>query len=76
MWWTDGSRLDDGRVGAVAGCKHGNQWRSRGRYLGMGRMEVFDMMLLVIGLALDVAIKKRETLEQHGAEMVAVISDS
>jgi len=22
MWWTDGSRTDDGRVGAAAVCKH------------------------------------------------------
>ena len=22
MWWTDGSRSDDGRVGAAAVCKH------------------------------------------------------
>jgi len=25
MWWTDGSRSDDGRVGAAAVCKHGNE---------------------------------------------------
>jgi len=25
MWWTDGSRSDDGRVGPAAVCKHGNQ---------------------------------------------------
>jgi len=29
MWWTDGSRGDDGRVGAAAVCKHDNEWRSR-----------------------------------------------
>jgi hypothetical protein len=29
MWKTDGSRSDDGRVGAAAVCKQGNQWRSR-----------------------------------------------
>jgi len=45
MWWTDGSRSDDGRVGAAAVCKHGNQWRSRRGFLGTGRMEVFDAEL-------------------------------
>ena len=45
MWWTDGSRSDDGRVGAAAVCKHGNEWRSRYSYLGAGRMEVFDAEL-------------------------------
>ena len=29
MWWTDRSHSDDGRVGAAAVCKHGNQWRTR-----------------------------------------------
>jgi len=27
-WWTDRYRSNDGRVGAAAVCKHGNQWRS------------------------------------------------
>jgi len=62
MWWTDGSRSDDGRVGAAAVCKHGNEWRSRRSFLGTGRMEVFDAELWAIGLALDVAIEKKETL--------------
>jgi hypothetical protein len=48
MWWTDGSRSDDGQVGAAAVCKHGNQWRSRRSYLGTGRMEVFDAKLRAI----------------------------
>jgi len=45
MWWTDGSRSDDGRVGAAAVCKHGNEWRSRRSFLGTGHMEVFDAEL-------------------------------
>jgi len=40
MWWTDGSRSDDGRVAVAAVCKHGNVWRSRHSSLGTGRMEV------------------------------------
>jgi len=57
-------------------CKHGNQWRSRNSYLGAGRMEVFDAELWAIGLALDVTIEKRETLQRHGVKTVAVFSDS
>jgi ribonuclease HI len=76
MWWTDGSRSDDGRVGAAAVCKHGNQWRSRRSYLGTGRMEVFDAELWAIGHALEVTIEKRETLQKHGVKTVAVFSDS
>jgi len=45
MWWTDGSHSEDGRVGAAAVCKHGNQWRSRRSFLDTGRMEVFDAEL-------------------------------
>jgi len=58
MWWTDGSRSDDGRVGAAVVCKHGNEWRSRCSFLGTGRLEVFDAELWAIGLALDVPINK------------------
>jgi len=76
MWWTDGSRSDDGRVGAGAVCNHRNEWRSRGTFLGTGRMEVFDAELLAIGLPLDVVIEKREALLMHGVRTVAVFSDS
>jgi hypothetical protein len=48
MWWTDGSRSDDGRVGAAAVCKHGNEWRSRPSFLGTGLMAVFDAGLWAI----------------------------
>jgi len=76
MWWTDGSRSDDGRVGAAAVCKHGNQWRPRRSFLGTGRMEVFDAELGAIGLALGETIEKRETLPRHGVEPVVIFSDS
>jgi len=56
--------------------KHGNDWRSRRSFLGTGRMEVFDTELRAIGLALDVAIEKRDTLPVHGLKKVAVFSDS
>jgi len=76
MWWTDGSRSDDGRVGAAAVCIHGNEWRSRRSFLGTGRMEFFDAELLANGLALDVVIEKRETLRKHAVTTVAVFIDS
>ena len=28
MWWTDGSRSDDGRVGAAELCKHRDGWKA------------------------------------------------
>ena len=76
MWWRDGSRSDDGRVGATVVCKHRNEWRSRRSFLGTRLMEVFDAALWAIGLALDVAIEKRETLQVHGVKVVAVFSHS
>jgi len=76
MWWTDGSRSDDGRVGAAAVCEHGNELMFRRSSLGTGRMEDSHAELWAIGLVLDVAIKKRETLQEHGVKMVAVFSDS
>jgi len=76
MWWTDGSRSDDGRVGAAAVCKPRDEWRSRRSYLGTGRMEVFDAELWAIRLALEETIKKREILQRHGVKMVAVFSNS
>jgi len=76
MWWTDGSRSDDGQVGAAAVGKHGNEWRTRHSYLGTGRMEVFHAEPWVIGLALGETVKRRERLQQHGVKTVAVFSDS
>jgi len=52
MWWTDGSRSDDGRVGAAAVCKHRDGWRAFRSHLGTGQMEVYDAELWAIGLAL------------------------
>jgi len=76
MCWNDGSRSDDGRVAAVAVCKHENQWRSRRCSPGTGRMEGFKAELWAIGLALDVAIEKGEALQIHGVRTVAVFSNS
>ena len=76
MWLTDGSRSDDGRVGSAAVCKHGNELSSRRSFLGTRHMEVVDAELWAIGLAPDVAIEKRETLQMHGVKTVAVFRDS
>jgi hypothetical protein len=76
MWWTDGSCSDDGEVGAAAGCKHGNEWRSRSSFLHTGHMEISDPERWAIGLALDVVINKRVSLQIHRVKMVAVFSDS
>jgi len=50
MWWTDGSRSDDGVVECAAVCNNRDKWRSRLSYLGTGRMEVLDAKLWAIGL--------------------------
>jgi len=76
MCWTHGSRSDNGRVGAPAVCKHGDQWRSCRSFLGIGRMEVFDAELWAFGLALGETIEKRETLQKRGVKTVAIYSDS
>jgi len=76
MWWTDGSRSDDGRVGAAAVCKQRDGWRDFRSYLGTGRMEVYDAKLWAIGLTLRESVKKRDTLQIHGVMKVAAFSDS
>jgi ribonuclease HI len=76
MWWTDESRSDNGRVGAAAVCKHGNEWKTGCSYLGTRRMEVLYAELWVIGLALGETVKRRERLQEHGVKTVAVLSDS
>jgi len=57
-------------------CKHGNEWKSRRSLLGTARMEVFDAERWAMGLALDVAIEKRETLQKHGMKTAALVRDS
>jgi len=76
MWWTDGSRADDGRVGAAALCKHGNLWKTFRSHLGTGRMEVYDAELWVIGVALRESVSKRNTLQALGVSKIAVFRDS
>jgi len=75
MWFTDGSRSDDGWVGAAAMCKHSNKWRTRHSNRGTGHIEVFDAELWVIGLGLGEMVKGRYKLQEHGVKTVAVFSD-
>jgi hypothetical protein len=58
VWSTDRRRSDDGRVGAAAVCKHSNEWRTRCSYLSTWRMEVFEIELWVIGLALGEPVQR------------------
>jgi len=74
MWWTDGLQSHVGQVGAAAVCKHRDVWRPRHSSLGNGPMEVFDAELWEIGLVLDLAIEKRDLLQMHGVDTVAVFS--
>jgi hypothetical protein len=76
MWWTDGSRTDDGRVGAAAVSKHGDGCRSFRSHLGTGRMEVYEVELWAIGVKLSESVKMRERLMENGVTIVAVFSDS
>jgi ribonuclease HI len=76
MWWTDGSRSDDGKVRAAAVCKHGDGWKAFRSHLGTGRVEVYDAELWAIGLALRESVRKRDRLRTHGVTKVGVFSDS
>ena len=51
--WTDGSRLEDKRVGAAVAFMGRNGWEQNGVYLGKNK-EVFDAELFAIGKALEV----------------------
>jgi hypothetical protein len=62
VWWTDSSKSDDGRVGAAAMCKHGDHWITFHSHLGTRRVEVYDALLWVIGLALRESLRKRDPL--------------
>jgi ribonuclease HI len=75
MWWTDGSRSNDGRVGDAAVCKHGDRCKAFRNHLGTGRMEVYDAELWAIGLALPESVMKRNTLQTDGVTKVGVFSD-
>jgi len=76
IWWTDRSRSDDGRVGAAAVCKHGNELRTHRSYPGTERIVVFEAELWAIGLTLSETIRKKEPLQRNGVKTVAIFSDT
>ena len=68
--WTDGSRLEDKRVGAAVAFKGDGGWRQRKIYLGRNK-EVFDAEIFAIGRALEVLNER----EEEGREYT-IFSDS
>jgi len=76
MWLTDGSRSNDGRVGAEALRKHRDGWKAFRSHLGTGRMQVSDAELWAIRLALQESVKNRDRLQTHRVTKIAVFSDS
>jgi len=77
-WWTDGSRSDDGRVGAAAVCNHSERggWRALRSYLQKGRMEVFDAEMWVIWITLKEIAKRAERLRAQGVQKTIIFSNS
>ena len=71
--WTDGSRLEDGRVGAAAVYKDRDRWRSHKFGLGSNK-EVFDAELY--GIAEGLRIAQRLSQRREGCKTVRIFSDS
>jgi hypothetical protein len=57
--WLDGSRLDNGRVGAGVAWQAFGVWHARGISLGLGK-EVFDAELIGAYKALELAQKSQD----------------
>ena len=68
--WTDGSRLNNGRVGAAWAWQQGGEWREEGIFLGTNK-EVFDAEVFATHRAVDL-LNRRGEREQH----YTVFSDS
>ena len=68
--WTDGSRLEDGRVGAAWAWWQGGEWRGDGSFLGTNK-EVFDAEVYALLGAIRLLSDRGET----GADYT-VFSDS
>jgi hypothetical protein len=76
MWWSDGSRSENGQVGSAEVWKQGTEWKTCHSYMGTGRMAVCNAELWVIGLPLRETVKRRDMLQEHGVKTVAVFSHS
>jgi len=74
--WMDGSRSNDGKVGAAAVCKRGDGCMAFRSHLSTRRVEVCDAELWAIGLALRESVRKRDKLQTHGVMTVAMFSNS
>ena len=68
--WTDGSRLDNGRVGAAWAWQHNGEWKEDGIFLGTNK-EVFDAEVYAICEVVNL-LDRREEKEQS----YVVFSDS
>ena len=68
--WTDGSRLDDKRVGAAVAFRGRGGWEQEGTYLGKNK-EVFDAEVFAIGQALRVLDERGEDGQRY-----TIFSDS
>ena len=68
--WTDGSRLDNGRVGAAWAWLQNGEWREGGIFLGTNK-EVFDAEVYAICEAVNL-LDRREEREQN----YVIFSDS
>jgi hypothetical protein len=75
MWCTEGSRSEDGRVGAAAVLQHGNQWRTSHNDFSTEFMHILHAELLVIGFTLRETVKRRDRLEEYGVKPVAVFNN-
>ena len=62
--WTDGSRLENGAVGAAVAFKKGGGWNKEGTYLGKNG-EVFDAEVWAIGRALEVLNERNEEGKEY-----------
>ena len=68
--WTDGSRLENGSVGAAVAFKEGGNWKEEGTFLG-GNKEVFDAEIFAIGRALEIINERSERGKRY-----TIFSDS
>ena len=68
--WTDGSRLEDKRVGSAVAFRSGSGWEQQGTYLGRNK-EVFDAEVFAVGQALHVLNRRGEKGREY-----TIFSDS
>ena len=68
--WTDGSRLDNGRVGAAWAWLQSGEWKEHGIFLGTNK-EAFDAEVYAIGEAANLLDERGETGQSY-----VIFSDS